>query len=237
MRKAPSPLLSSLSLRLSPWVVTLGCNGHPTPHTPQPPPYARTPPQVWIMEHYLGTGIELGLFQSHLDLTAAFWYKDFLLSTQISVASAMRETRTESRMADARKSARAAEEEGGGEKSKAATVSVVADRAAEENGDRYHHHHGRGKRKGRKGGGGASSAATSAAVANNGGTSSASVVHELSAAAFPSTLTNMTTTREEDAEDDMETMLLGLRRNLCRGIMRVSRRQRFWVVFFRARDD
>eukprot|EP00567_Pseudictyota_dubia_P002919 CAMPEP_0197449580 /NCGR_PEP_ID=MMETSP1175-20131217/22096_1 /TAXON_ID=1003142 /ORGANISM="Triceratium dubium, Strain CCMP147" /LENGTH=130 /DNA_ID=CAMNT_0042981745 /DNA_START=301 /DNA_END=690 /DNA_ORIENTATION=- len=35
---------------------------------------------VWLMEHHLGTGVELGLFPGHHDLSVAFWYWDFLLS-------------------------------------------------------------------------------------------------------------------------------------------------------------
>ena len=63
------------------------------------------------MEHYLGTGIDLVIFQSHLNLAAEFWYRDFLLLTQISVASAIKDTRTEIRLTDARRSARALKEE------------------------------------------------------------------------------------------------------------------------------
>jgi len=48
---------------------------------------------VRLMDHYVALGIELELFQGHYDLTMAFWYRDFLLSGELSQLLAMRTSR------------------------------------------------------------------------------------------------------------------------------------------------
>jgi hypothetical protein len=43
------------------------------------------------MEHHIGLGIELGIFHGHYHLLTAFWYREFLLSTRLSILSSMKE--------------------------------------------------------------------------------------------------------------------------------------------------
>lgn len=45
---------------------------------------------VWLMDHYVALGIELSLFCGHHDLSVAFWYRDFLLSSLLSTHSSIR---------------------------------------------------------------------------------------------------------------------------------------------------
>jgi hypothetical protein len=45
---------------------------------------------VWLMDHYVAVGIELSLFCGHHDLSVAFWYRDFLLSSLLNTHSSIR---------------------------------------------------------------------------------------------------------------------------------------------------
>eukprot|EP00566_Odontella_aurita_P008196 CAMPEP_0113592378 /NCGR_PEP_ID=MMETSP0015_2-20120614/37801_1 /TAXON_ID=2838 /ORGANISM="Odontella" /LENGTH=666 /DNA_ID=CAMNT_0000498883 /DNA_START=46 /DNA_END=2043 /DNA_ORIENTATION=+ /assembly_acc=CAM_ASM_000160 len=125
---------------------------------------------VWLMEHHLGTGVELGLFPGHHDLSVAFWYWDFLLSTQLNISTVMRKAKVERKVHDA-KIIREHEEK------KVAEFQP------------------RGKKKGKK---------TSANSRN-----------------IPVALSTFMAPTKQDLEDNTEFMLLGLRRTLCRGIVRL----------------
>lgn len=45
---------------------------------------------VWLMDHHVALGIELGLFCGQHDLAVAYWYRDFLLSSQLSTLASIR---------------------------------------------------------------------------------------------------------------------------------------------------
>ncbi len=45
---------------------------------------------VGLMEHHVGLGIELGLFNCHYHLSTAYWYRDFLLSTRLNIVTNMK---------------------------------------------------------------------------------------------------------------------------------------------------
>jgi hypothetical protein len=47
--------------------------------------------KIGLMEHHIGLGIELGIFHGHYHLLTAFWYREFLLSTRLSILSSMKE--------------------------------------------------------------------------------------------------------------------------------------------------
>ena len=46
---------------------------------------------IGLMEHHVGLGIELEIFNGHYHLLTAFWYRDFLLSTRLNVMTGMRD--------------------------------------------------------------------------------------------------------------------------------------------------
>uniref|UniRef100_A0A7S3QCU7 Uncharacterized protein n=1 Tax=Chaetoceros debilis TaxID=122233 RepID=A0A7S3QCU7_9STRA len=46
---------------------------------------------VGLMDHHVGLGVELGLFNGHYHLTTAYWYRDYLLSTRLNIGSSMKE--------------------------------------------------------------------------------------------------------------------------------------------------
>jgi len=50
---------------------------------------------VWVMEHYISLSIELGLWNGGHDYSVVFWYRDFLLSTQSKVLTSMQNTKIE----------------------------------------------------------------------------------------------------------------------------------------------
>ncbi len=45
---------------------------------------------IELMDHYIGLGVELGLFNGHYHLLTAFWYRDFLLSAKLNVVTSIR---------------------------------------------------------------------------------------------------------------------------------------------------
>lgn len=45
---------------------------------------------VGLMEHHVGLGIELGLFNGHYHLSTAYWYRDFLLSTNLNIVTTLK---------------------------------------------------------------------------------------------------------------------------------------------------
>ncbi len=45
---------------------------------------------VGLMEHHVGLGVELGLFNGHYHLSTAYWYRDFLLSTRLNIVTNMK---------------------------------------------------------------------------------------------------------------------------------------------------
>ena len=150
---------------------------------------------VWLMEHYLSLGVETGLFTTHYDLSTAYWYWDFLLSTQLGIKSSMKKSKVERKTMEERIS-REVEEMKNKKTTAADTASVsnnyhtsTAVHSRKENTNRG------GKRRGKK--------------ANK------VVRHKLA----PPPLWIATS---EDKEDDIDLMILGIRQNICRGIVRVS---------------
>lgn len=45
---------------------------------------------IRIMDRHLAAGLELDLFRSHLDISMAYWYRDFLLSALLNILSTVR---------------------------------------------------------------------------------------------------------------------------------------------------
>ena len=116
---------------------------------------------VELMEHFLALGVELGLFYGHKELSLAFWYRDYLLASQVTQMSQLRIRRQEI-MAHERDQAQLAAKAHKGKK--------------------------KGGKHGKKGGNGAS-------------------VPDLSPT-------------KEDAEFDFDLLMLGMKRHLCKGIVR-----------------
>jgi len=56
---------------------------------------------VWLMEHYVGLGIELELFYGQHELSIAYWYRDFLLSSLLNTLTKMRGAKMADRVAKA----------------------------------------------------------------------------------------------------------------------------------------
>jgi len=50
---------------------------------------------IWIMDHYISLGVELGLTSQHEELSISFWYWDYLISCGISVHTQMKKRRLE----------------------------------------------------------------------------------------------------------------------------------------------
>lgn len=109
---------------------------------------------VELMDLHVSVGIELDLFYGQEDLSVAYWYRDFLISTQLNNLSAMRRTK-----------------------------AVAATSKASESNSRNHkskkkNHHGKDKN-------------------------------------------DTDTNGQEDLELDFDFMVLGMKKVLCRGIVRV----------------
>uniref|UniRef100_A0A7S2SAQ4 NAA35-like TPR repeats domain-containing protein n=1 Tax=Eucampia antarctica TaxID=49252 RepID=A0A7S2SAQ4_9STRA len=128
---------------------------------------------VSILEHYLSLSIELDLFTGHHDLSIAFWYWDFLMSTQLNVSNMMLMAKVE--------------------RDKLQQTIILQE---EQNNapTKLKREKKKGKRgeKGKRGG-------------NKGGTTSAYTPPEMTA---------------EDVEDQINYLILGLKRTLCRGTVR-----------------
>ena len=120
---------------------------------------------VELMDHFVNLGIELNLFYGHHELTVAYWYRDFLLSSLLSQITSMRRV-------------------------KAAAKSQQAEMPAKSP---------KGKKKG---------ARNHSKKGSNG-----NVAQEP-----PPT--------PESLEDEFDFLFLGLKRGLCRGLVRVSHQLR-----------
>jgi Mak10 subunit, NatC N(alpha)-terminal acetyltransferase len=48
---------------------------------------------VQLMDHHIALGIELGLFCSHHDLSVAYWYRDFVLSSLLSTITSIKNSK------------------------------------------------------------------------------------------------------------------------------------------------
>ena len=48
---------------------------------------------IWLMDHHIALGLELGLFHGHHDLAAAYWYRDILLSSLLNTLTTMQRTK------------------------------------------------------------------------------------------------------------------------------------------------
>jgi len=48
---------------------------------------------VWLMDHYVALGIELGLYSGHHDLSTAFWYRDFLLASLLNTVQLIKNSK------------------------------------------------------------------------------------------------------------------------------------------------
>uniref|UniRef100_A0A7S1ZHY9 Uncharacterized protein n=1 Tax=Ditylum brightwellii TaxID=49249 RepID=A0A7S1ZHY9_9STRA len=175
---------------------------------------------VWLMEHHLGIGVELDLFCGEHDLSIAYWYWDFLLSTRLNIVTSMRKEVVEQKVKEVQRQKKKLLEEKEEE-------AVATEARMVEKGNVVVEHNKRnskGKKKGKKGksgggGGGGAKSASGGGAGSSGQVGSNSSSAAAAAAALAATSAVLTPT-EEDAEDDMEFMLLGLRRLLCRGIVR-----------------
>jgi hypothetical protein len=133
---------------------------------------------VDLMDHFVGLGIELGLFCGEHELAVAYWYRDFLLSSLLNQLSSLR---------------------------RAKLAAKTEEREQAEAAAKSH----RGKKKGGK--------------------------HHVKKATNGYAKTEDTSLTPESVEDEFDFQLLGLKRELCRGIVRVSYGMRF--AFHLSPDD
>mmetsp|Transcript_51875 Transcript_51875/g.60640 ORF Transcript_51875/g.60640 Transcript_51875/m.60640 type:complete len:862 (-) Transcript_51875:63-2648(-) len=149
---------------------------------------------VFMMEYHLGLGIELFLLNGHHDLAIAYWYWDFLLSTQLNLTTAMRNAKKDLK-----------------------TISEESEKGIEHKPRKDHQGKGKDQRarsdKKKKGKSGPKGAKKQSQNVEN--------------ALLPQKSQRIIS--PEDMEDEIEYLLLTLRRQLCRGIFR------FIIILYQAR--
>eukprot|EP00593_Proboscia_inermis_P003087 CAMPEP_0171296452 /NCGR_PEP_ID=MMETSP0816-20121228/5113_1 /TAXON_ID=420281 /ORGANISM="Proboscia inermis, Strain CCAP1064/1" /LENGTH=312 /DNA_ID=CAMNT_0011769897 /DNA_START=435 /DNA_END=1374 /DNA_ORIENTATION=- len=149
---------------------------------------------VFVMEYHLGLGIELFLLNGHHDLAIAYWYWDFLLSTQLNLTTAMRNAKKDLK-----------------------TISEESEKGIEHKPRKDHQGKGKDQRarsdKKKKGKSGPKGAKKQSQNVEN--------------ALLPQKSQRIIS--PEDMEDEIEYLLLTLRRQLCRGIFR------FIIILYQAR--
>ena len=156
---------------------------------------------VGLMVHYLTLGIELDVVTGHYDLTTTYWYLDFLLTTQLNLANGMRDSMRERRALQAKIAAEGA--------AAAAEAAAAANNGASAKGRPSSS--GSKSDKGKKRGGKKSN--------KRGGNNSATATRKNIAATKPVEIE----VTPEEKEDDLELLMLEMRRTKCRGIVRVRK--------------
>ena len=152
-----------------------------------------------LMDLYVALGVELQLVTGPHDLSVSYWYRNFLISTQLSTLSVMLKWKAAALL---QKQVQTSQEP-----TKGATPSAPSGPSSSSSSSSSR----RGKKKGKSNG--QSKKGNTTNVSNSAATGGAG------AGAAGSTRTMAAT--EEDILDDIDFMQLGLKRGLCRGAVRV----------------